>query len=229
MLPVCFFSSSFCYQCSLLFSFTQPHTQQLLTMAAFHITIYGQCILAAATFPPTLWHNPFLPINTLINYPRRNLLYTCMYIQCMIQRLLPIAVTQTTHIALGILSVTYMYIYMYHYMPSVHIHMHAHITTDLGQHIDVSSTQMNGTHQHHAFCHVHSTSSLISSHMSHANGWMYRYMYMYMLGSLVVEPSSREQRCVGSNPTWGSSSFSLKRKKWAGLRWWCCVALLCIE
>jgi len=31
------------------------------------------------------------------------------------------------------------------------------------------------------------------------------------------------------NPTWGSSSFSLKGKKWAGLRWCCCVALFCIE
>ena len=32
----------------------------------------------------------------------------------------------------------------------------------------------------------------------------------------MAEHSSREQRCVGSNPTWGRSLFlSLKEKKWA--------------
>ena len=35
-------------------------------------------------------------------------------------------------------------------------------------------------------------------------------------------------RDVGLNPTWGSSLFLWKEEKVGCLRWWCCVALLCL-
>ena len=35
-------------------------------------------------------------------------------------------------------------------------------------------------------------------------------------------------RDVGLDPTWGSSLFLWKEEKVGCLRWWCCVALLCL-